>query len=334
MIEMNFAERYAGAAKMAQSILCVGLDPTPELTPPEFGQGIDGYYAYMYAVGEVAAAKVAIVKPNIAHYEAEGHEGVEMLGLLTGELQNMGLMVILDAKRADIGRTMEMCGKYLFGQFYVDAATCHSYFGATFLPSQDGKSQGWLKYLEQGKCAIAMVRTSNPEGDDLQESRLEDDRPVYELLASKVATWNKWAQDLTRGVGGVGAVVGATTPEQAIKCRATAPDAFFLVPGFGTQGAGPSAAVAGMPRDGKLLLTVNSSSAITGAWRNKDGTRKGGDVLEHVAKAIDEANDQLNQALVESLGFDPYTDTPSGVPFYERLKPVDKIGGKSCTTQE
>lgn len=327
---MSFPESYARKAGGRRSILCVGLDPAPSQIPPQFGgstDDIDEVYLFLYKVLEIVADKVAVVKPNMAYFEAMGLEGLAMLRDLTGEAQEMGLIVILDAKRADIGRSMEAYGKGLFEHYSIDAATCHSYFGATFLPSQDGKSQGWMKYLREGACAITMVRTSNPEGTLLQDSELESGRSVHELLAQQTATWDARAHRETGGMGSVGAVIGATTPLQARNCRILAPDVFFLVPGYGAQGGGAKDAVAGMPPNGELLVTVNSSSGITGAWKNKDG-----DPLDHIALAIDKANSELNEALLATLGFDPYAGS---IPFYDKRKPVKIIGGEpECTSQE
>jgi len=318
----SFVERYATRAQEKRSILCVGLDPAPSQIPPQFGGSTDDIgevYQFLHKVVKIAAQKVAVVKPNMAYFEAMGVEGLAMLSGLTEEAQEMGLIVILDAKRADIGRSMEAYGRGLFEHYSIDAATCHSYLGATFLPSSDGKSQGWMKYLREGACAITMVRTSNPEGKPLQDSKLETGRLVHELLAQEVATWDTLARRQTGEMGRVGAVIGATTPRQAKNCRILAGNVFFLVPGYGAQGGGAMDAVAGMPPSGELLVTVNSSSAITGAWRDKDG-----DPIGHVAKAIDDANDELNKALLATLGFDPYA---GNVPFHKKYKPVDQIRG-------
>lgn len=91
-------------------------------------------------------------------------------------------------------------------------------------------------------------------------------------------------------------------------------------------------AVAGMPPSGELLVTVNSSSAITGAWRDKDGSAKDGDPLSHIASAINNANDELNEALFTTLGFDPYI---GNIPFHKMQKTVDQIGGEpECTSEK
>jgi orotidine-5'-phosphate decarboxylase len=153
---------------------------------------------------------------------------------------------------------------------------------------------------------ISMIRTSNPEAEVLQDCLIDGRTHIYEFLASLVSEWNTKVVETTEGAGGVGGVVGATWPEQAVRCRELAgDDVFFLIPGYGAQGGGADGAVGGLPNSRvQLMGTVNSSRGITfTSWwdKNKEQPREG-DALELVEKAIKAANADLNAAIEHKLG--------------------------------
>lgn len=303
-----FMRWYMEQARTRRTVLCAGLDPTPEHLPPSFGTfSLKALREYLHGVIDRAAVHAAVIKPQSAYYEAFGPNGTRLLIDLVEYAHDRGLPVILDAKRADIGPTMEAYGRFAFEQVGADACTFVPYFGPTFLPSEDGKSQGWMPWLERGRCVISMIRTSNPEGTPWQDQLLASvGTSIYEQQAHFVACWDRQVHALTGGMGLVGGVVGATVPDQAAHCRELAPDAFFLIPGYGAQGGGADGAVASFPADGRRLGTVNSSRAITTAWRDKDGSEKMGDPLHRVEMAMADANTDLNHALAAKFGRDPY----------------------------
>ena len=301
-----FLSWYLRRAKEVQSVLCVGLDPTYEHLPPQWRPELDYLFDYMKRVVNLAAKHAAVVKPQSAYYEDFGPEGTRALINLVEYAHGLGLPVILDAKRQDIGPTDARYADSVFGVIDADACTRNTYLGSTFMPSSDGKCKGWLPWLDIGRAALPMIRTSNPEAVQLQDQRLESGFTVYEWAAEQAATLDREVSCLTSGRGSVGGVVGATWPEQAVRCRKLAPDVFFLIPGYGAQGGGAEGAVAGFPADGRLLGTVNSSRGITQAWRDKDGRAKPGDPLDWVAAAIHSANSELNTALAAHLGHNPY----------------------------
>jgi len=295
--------------RRVRSVLCVGLDPTPEHVPPVYGDCLDlaVMQTYLSDVVNLAAEKVAVVKPQFAYYGALGPDGIRMMIEVIEYAKGMGLPVILDAKRADIGDTMEQYGGEVFGQYGVDLCTFVPYLGSTFLPS--GKSKGWLPWLEMGHGVIPMIMTSNPESVSVQMLELKDGRYVYQAMAEMVRGWADEVQGLTDGAGTVGGVVGATFPEQAQDIRRiVGPKLLFLIPGYGAQGGGADGAVAGFPETGELSGFVNSSRGITrDSWRDpKTGKPREGDPLKLVAAAIDNANAELNAALAAKLGHDPY----------------------------
>jgi len=324
---LSFPARYAALARARRSILCVGLDPTPDCVPPSFGSGTDvkAVKDYLFKVVEVAAPRVAVVKPQYAFYGKMGPEGIRLLIDLVAHAHEQGLEVILDAKRADIGNTMEAYGDEVFGQYNVDACTFVPYLGETFYPA-------WMPHLAKGRCAISMVRTSNPEAVTIQDVVLEDRSLIpglletdpdtgepekarlYLYLATLVNQWHAQVAAETGGLGSVGGVVGATWPTEAIRCRALmGDDTFALIPGYGAQGGGSEGAAKAVPAsNGDILGTDNSSRGITHqSWYDKTkGQPKPGDPLDHVMAAIDSANADLRQAFIALVGGDPFSEAP------------------------
>jgi orotidine-5'-phosphate decarboxylase len=303
-MENSFVSRYLKRVATTKSVLCVGLDPTPAHVPLELrtGDDVKDIEKYFSMVIDIAAPLVPVVKPQKAYYEALDMPGLQMLKRLIAYAQNAGLLVIEDAKRSDIGETMEQYGKAVFSIDKADACTFVPYLGSTFNPS-------WMKWLAQGRMVISMVRTSNPEAETLQDRVVGCDigtLKVYELLATLVAGWNADVAKATDGAGNVGGVVGATWPEQAVRCRELAgDDVFFLIPGYGAQGGGADGAVGGLPNSRlQLMGTVNSSRGITllSWWDREKKQPREGDALDLVKAAIEAANTDLNAAIERKLG--------------------------------
>ncbi len=330
--------RYDKRAREKRSVLCVGIDPTAKHIPPKFGFGsasnLANWWAYLKLVIELAAQYAAQVKPQSAFYEAVMRlGGMELLYKVVCYAHELGLLATIDAKRQDIGNTDEHYALWIFGDcdgdgdnwmvtgldgyngFEFDACTRNIYLGPTFWPND--KEQNWWPYMQKGKMPILMCRTSNGEAPWLQDLSLSRNQPdgrivdpnfslVYQWVAGEIQRLDAEAAERSGGVACIGAVVGATYPQEAMICRQLAPDVFFLIPGYGAQGGGAAGAVAGFPNDGRLLGTVNSSRGITTAWADKNGDPKPGDPLMHVEAAIVDANNELNEALEAKLGLDPY----------------------------
>jgi orotidine-5'-phosphate decarboxylase len=291
-----FADRLIEAVRRLRTPLCVGLDPFPERIPALFGDATEDIRALARFFDEILAlarTRAAIVKPQLGLFEPFGAEGYALARALTADAHVRGLLVLLDAKRGDIGSTSEGYARACLGAapgFDADAVTVNPYLGRDALaPFLDFAAR-------EAKGVAVLVRTSNPGARDIQDLA-GDGAPVWEHVARLIAP------DAPRLMGqsgwsGLMAVAGATAPEEAQRLRALLPHCLFLVPGYGAQGATAADAVAGFipgpaGREGgvvsnsrALLYPPGAEAAQTlAAWR------------EIIAAAIDRANAELRQVL-------------------------------------
>lgn len=232
-------------------MLCVGLDPDPERFPEAIGRTARDIPAFCAAIIDATADLVCAYKPQIAHFAAVGAE--PELERVIQEIRRRApaALVILDAKRGDIGSTAEMYAREAFDRYGADAVTVNPYLGTDGL-------QPFLDRTDRG--TIILCRTSNPSSAEVQNR--PDAPPVYEQVARLAAgRWN--------AAGNVMMVAGATHPEELARVRELAPDIPLLVPGLGAQGGDPARIVrAGLDARGRGLV-VSSSRAILYA---SDGT--------------------------------------------------------------
>jgi orotidine-5'-phosphate decarboxylase len=255
---------------------------------------------------DTSAPYAVAFKPQSAYWEDRELEGgLEALKDLADYGKMLEVLTTLDAKRDDIDRTMEMYVRAKLVKMGFDGMTVNSFLGDSFRKRCVPLLSGGILYR--------MARTSNEEGADLQDQHLWDaDAPdhrgdmVYEWSVKRSEALNLYVMERTDGMGAIGAVVGATTPEQAKRCRELAPNTHFLIPGYGAQGAPPIHAVASFPANGDLYGMVSTSSGVSAAWREKDGSAKPGDPLVHIKSAVEKAHAELGGALIEHLGFDPF----------------------------
>ncbi len=253
---MTFAERLA-ASVAARGPTCVGLDPHLPLLPLAVDPQRRAETAavvrdWSLGVVEAVAPHVAAIKPQVAFFEALGAPGVAALEVAVAAARRAGLVVILDAKRGDIGSTAEAYAQATLdddGPLGADAVTLSPWLG----PESLGP---FLARMPQ-KGAFLLVRTSNPGAGAWQGGP--------EGVAGEVARWIAAQRQ-----PGLGAVVGATVPAEAAAWRTLLPEAWFLVPGFGAQG-GTLADLRAL-RSGPLL--VNSSRGVlfpaSGGPRERD----------------------------------------------------------------
>jgi orotidine-5'-phosphate decarboxylase len=200
---------------------------------------------YALTVVDAVAELVPVVKPQSALFERWGAPGWTALAEVVRAAHERGLLVLLDGKRGDIGSTAEAYAAAQLddgGPLGADAATVSPYLGPESL-------QPWLRRVDQGKGLFVLVRTSNPGAAGWQ---------LETGLAELVADWVTEQCPGTE-LGPVGAVVGATLPaEEVARWRARMPRSWFLVPGFGAQGAGPNEVRPHFLPDGTGALVTSS----------------------------------------------------------------------------
>lgn len=234
------------------SLLCVGLDPDPARFPNALDVGHDGVYRFCKEIVDATADVVCAFKPQIAYFASQREErALEQLCTYIRE-RYPDVTLILDAKRGDIGSTAEHYAREAFGRYGAHAVTVNPYLGRDSV----------TPYFGHGGGVIALCRTSNPGGDELQALECAGE-PLYVRVARLVA--DEWSRD-----GDCALVVGATYPDELRRVRAVAPDIPILVPGIGAQGGDPRAAVeAGVRADGRGLM-ISSSRAIIYASSGDD----------------------------------------------------------------
>jgi orotidine-5'-phosphate decarboxylase len=254
---LGFGDRLTAAVKRVGNSACIGLDPHPTLLPAPFQGRVSprdraqAARAFSLGVLEVCRGRVAAVKPQVAFFEALGSSGVAALEEVVATAKAMGLVVILDAKRGDIGSTAEAYAAATLdddGPLGADAVTVSPYLGpeslAPFLQRCDS----------QGKGLFVLLRTSNPGSEGWQ-------RPVAPSVAAWIESANGSRQG-SSGFGPLGVVVGATLAAEAARWRNACPQAWFLAPGVGAQGAS-SDDLAGQRRsDGLGSLGVSARGVL------------------------------------------------------------------------
>ena len=248
----NFGDRLTEANRRTGSALCMGIDPHCRMIPKLFGnataeagspQALSAISNFVIACLDSAIGKVAAIKPQVAFFEQQGPDGMRLLQKLGQAAIDADMLVIMDAKRGDIGSTSTAYATAWIGHeamFPSDALTVNPWLGIDtlhpFLARADTTSSG----------LFVLGRTSNDGAGDLQ-GQLVDGTPLYTHLASMLASLAAERVG-DSGVSSLGIVAGATWPDDAKTLRAALPHAPFLVPGFGAQGAGATMATSGLLR--------------------------------------------------------------------------------------
>jgi orotidine-5'-phosphate decarboxylase len=252
----NFADRLVERTRNLGP-LCVGIDPHPAMLPGLFGPpGPEAAARWGLALVARCAGKVAIIKPQAGLFERWGAKGFAALEQVCEAARRAGLLVILDAKRGDIGSTAEGYAEGYLGAASscpCDAITVNPYMGVDTI-------EPFVAIADtQGKGVVVLARTSNPGSKDFQ-AKLVDGEPLYLHVARALQPMVKRLRG-DSGWSGLMMVAGATGPDDARRLREAAGEALFLVPGYGAQGAGAQEAVAGfVRRDGTLEGGVVSAS--------------------------------------------------------------------------
>jgi len=265
----HFGDRLITRVREIGHPLCLGLDPHLALIPPLFRRGnmaaadpqtAPAVEAFLLAVLERVAGRVAIVKPQAAFFEQLGWRGVQVLDHVVAAARAQGVLVLLDAKRGDIDSTAAAYASYLDpgGALPVDAMTVNPYLGRDTLAP-------FIERTALGRRGLfVLVKTSNPGSTDFQD-RLVEGRPLFEVIADALQGLAAQLNGPETGWSALGVVVGATYPEQSRRIRELLPCAPFLVPGYGAQGGAAADAVSGFVRGpaGELEGGVVSSSRAT-----------------------------------------------------------------------
>jgi len=272
---MNFGDRLADAVERKGSAICIGLDPRIEMLPPSLVIGLRpgaagrarAYERFCQQVIEAVADEAVAVKPQVAFFEALGGYGVTALEQVCQYARQAGLLVIVDAKRGDIDTTAAAYAQaWLAGRDgnppAGDALTVNPYMG-------EDSVAPFLAACKDGAGVFVLALTSNPGAADLQEVPLAGGRPVWERTAELIAEWGSTRVG-ARGVSAVGAVVGATRPDQVARARELMPATPLLLPGVGAQGGSVDELrdlFAANPGSG----LISASRSVIYAWRERGG---------------------------------------------------------------
>ena len=298
----HFTDRLLGACREKGTPLCVGIDPVYERLPAKLRSNTSGAKGMVQAISrfvedvlEIAAKHVACVKFQSACFERYLWPGTQAYHQLICRARDLGLIVIGDAKRGDIGISSEHYAAGCLGDTHFDdlgmmpgpdALTINAYLGA------DGMAPFIDMAANQGKGLFALVRTSNPGSDAIQRLPLADGRNVAEAVAQVISqTGNSPGLVGQAGYTLLGAVVGATQAEDAVNLRKLMPQQIFLVPGFGAQGATADDVRACFHDNGAGAI-ITASRSILYAYENHHG-----DWRQAIEQALLHTKQQIQQAL-------------------------------------
>ncbi len=306
---MIFADLLQNSIKAHNSFLCAGFDPRldnlPECILSEARKeksNEDSIYKALVDFHSLAldacADCIACVKPNIGFYECLGIAGLKALQTIAKLIKEHNLPLILDGKRGDIGSTATAYSSAFLGQasafgqktglIDADALTVNPFLGF------DTMEPFLNDCKEYGKGIFVLVKTSNPGSAAIQDCVTDGI-----TISEKIATWAAEAGEALKGecgYSGLGVVVGATYPEQAVKLRKIMPDNFFLIPGLSAQGAAAKDAVAGFstksPRGGAV---ANVSRGLLGKFSSPNLTK------EELKAEIRAKAEEYNQLIAAAL---------------------------------
>lgn len=276
--------------KQKRSAVVVGLDPRYKRIPEEYKEGVSiskAIFNFNKDVIDGVCESVPAVKLQVAFYEKYGIEGLQAYIESKKYAKSKGLFVIGDVKRGDIGSTSKAYSNAHLEpnkDFEVDNITVNPYLGVDCLNEfvEDIK--------KHDKSIFVLVKTSNPSSAQIQDIE-KDGKTIYDRVAVMVEEINK---QFDGEFGPIGAVVGATYPEELLKLRKLMPKAYFLVPGYGAQGGGASDVLDAFNKDG-LGAIINSSRGVIFNYEKTNTS-----VREGARLAVEEMNQAINTVLEEN----------------------------------
>ena len=252
MVE-HFGDRLFKKIRSTKSFLCLGIDPHLNMIPKIFNKertstnNIKTVEKFCFSLLDTAYELVPAIKPQIALFEQLGPDGMKLLSSLCKHAQSKGFLVIMDAKRGDIGSTSQAYANAYLGKnapFPSDALTVNPWLGI------DSLEPFFKKASETGSGLFILAHTSNKGSKDIQEMPLTIGIKCYEHLANILKPIVEKHKG-TSGLSSIGIVSGATFKEEALALRKILPSAPFLIPGYGTQGASAEDACAPLIPDTK-----------------------------------------------------------------------------------
>lgn len=305
-----FSDRYIQKVIATKSHLCVGLDPMLEKFPAyilqeaerKYGKTPKGAGAAIFEFNkliiDIVAGKMPVVKPQLAYYEKYEQYGIETFWKTVDYAQQKGLLVLADAKRGDIGPTSQAYAETFFkgnvdawsSRSAVDAMTVNPYLGSNGLDP-------FVKLGEaEGKGTIILVKTSNPSSGELQDKIVSpEEKSISELVCDYI---NENAGKIgDYGFSDIGAVIGATYPEELAKFRKLLPHSLFLIPGIGYQGGDINLLAAAFDDNG-LGAIISSSRAIDYAYEDTNLPEE--EVKRLISQAVDSFNGLINGTLAKA----------------------------------
>ena len=333
---MHFSDRLDNAIKAKGNPICVGLDPRFDQLPlsirdaaiKEHGHTAEAvaqaFLTFNKAILDAVSDLVPVCKPQVAFYEEFGWQGMRAYADTIRYAKEKGLIVISDAKRGDIGATALAYARAHLGSenieiqnagFDADALTVNPYLGReTLEPYLDVG-------IPSGRGIFVLVKTSNAGSGDLQDLQIFTDamsqesavsaahaqrssgntgsrngqKFVYEHVAALVDQLGKKYRG-QKGLTDVGAVVGATYPEEARRLRECMPETIFLIPGYGAQGGSAKDAAAGFRDDGRGAI-INNSRGIIFAYKHEKFAKARDDFAAAARMAVLEMAQEIKAVL-------------------------------------
>ncbi len=313
----HFADRLCDAVKKKNTCLTVGLDPVYNRLPEQIRENkymndendaeaaVDAILTFCTQTLRIVAPVVPAVKINLAFFEKYMGEGIEAYQNLISEADDLGLEIIGDVKRGDIGHTAEMYAdahlknSELIGledTIAPDAITINGFAGS------DGIEPFAKMADDQGKGVFVWVRGSNPSSAAIQDAKTEEGKMVYEIMAdivNEIATKEGRIGD--NGYSNIGMVVGGTSPEVTTQLRNNYDKVWFLVPGLGSQGASAEDCIRFCKTDGTGAL-INSSRSIIYAYEKPRYKQQFGDDWKKcIEQAVIDAKTEISNAMQSKI---------------------------------
>lgn len=261
-------EKLTSIQAKNKSLICLGLDLDPQKVPDGYGKSTKGLYDFAARIIDATSDLVCAYKPNIAFYENLGPEGMSLLKLLIDRIPD-DIPIIIDAKRGDIGNTAAQYAEALYDKLGADWVTLNPYMGYDSI-------RPFLEYKNKGVFILCL--TSNSGAKDFQLLNV-DGKPLYQVVAEKVAYWDKEEQ--------CGLVVGATQPEQLKEIRRIAGKLPILIPGVGAQGGSLELAVKYGTDNFSRPAVINVSRSILYASSQDDFAARARGELRKLNSSVD-----------------------------------------------